>query len=296
VPSEEAAILLPGERAGVSGEYVTSSGGRADPGQGDWLSHEAFTCVREGTGTVRMDSKEVEELSGAPPELRNLLVVPLISDDRVSGLLTLMNRKSGGYSQEDEDVILHFSFHAYQAIRIHEELARLATTDGLTGLVNHRVFQERLTAEVARCARYPSSCVSLIMLDIDHFKRFNDTYGHQTGDAVLKQIAETIRQMVRGLVDVPARYGGEEFAVILPETSRENAVVVAERLRAEVERRGFIPEDGNKISLTLSAGLASFPSDAKDHATLVRLADAALYNAKTGGRNRVCAAMQSAAN
>ncbi len=163
-------------------------------------------------------------------------------------------------------------------------LAELATHDGLTGLYNHRTFYALLADELARAQRF-SRPLSLLMLDIDHFKRVNDTHGHLAGDAVLKALGKLLHREVRG-IDRVCRYGGEEITVILPETDIDAAAHVAERLRAAVEAQPF-DANSEPIRLTVSIGVASFPAHADSAETLVAAADAALYAAKRGGRNLV---------
>jgi len=169
-----------------------------------------------------------------------------------------------------------------------ERARRLANTDGLTGLYNHRHFQERLHQEIERARRYRRA-LALIMADLDHFKSYNDTYGHPRGDEVLIEVARALRQASR-TTDIPARYGGEEFALILPETSRQDAQRVAERVRQCVEGLGFEWEvEGQHPRLTISLGVAAL-RPAWDRERLLEAADAALYEAKRKGRNRVCLA------
>jgi diguanylate cyclase (GGDEF)-like protein len=174
------------------------------------------------------------------------------------------------------------------------ELERLSITDGLTGIHNHRHFQARLREEVSRAQRY-GSALSLVMLDLDHFKEVNDRWGHPLGDQVLRGTAELIRQALRD-VDLCARYGGEEFAVLLPETPPQGAALVARRIRRLVAERVYaldaVAEAGDErpseLQVTCSAGVASYPSPgATTPETLVRRADEALYKAKEAGRNSV---------
>lgn len=162
---------------------------------------------------------------------------------------------------------------------------RLANTDGLTGLYNYRSFQERLEQEVERANRYRRA-LSLIMIDIDYFKRYNDTYGHPQGDSILVEVALALRQLSR-TSDIVARYGGEEFAMILPETDLANAEALGQRLREYVENRLStrevqLPDQALTISVGIASHLEGSPKE-----TLVETADAALYQAKRGGRNRV---------
>lgn len=165
------------------------------------------------------------------------------------------------------------------------QLIERANTDSLTGLFNHRYFQERLTAEAARAARYGHN-LCLMMLDIDYFKNFNDTHGHPMGDSMLRDLAQIMIANTR-TTDIAVRYGGEEFAVILPETSAEEALEVAERIRFGVERHKFNGMDGQKVSVTISTGIAEYPTHCQDRTGLIIAADLSLYQSKAEGRNRV---------
>jgi len=164
-------------------------------------------------------------------------------------------------------------------------MEKLATTDPLTELPNVRYFRRRLEQELLRGRRYLMP-LALIMLDIDHFKSINDTYGHPQGDVVLKEMAAILQEVLRK-VDVPARYGGEEFVVALPQTTFEGAAQAAERLRVRVEKHRF-PGMPEKTGVTISLGVASYPGHMeKSVQQLIDEADQALYKAKNGGRNRV---------
>ena len=167
-----------------------------------------------------------------------------------------------------------------------KKLYQLAITDGLTELYNYRYFNEELVHELTRAIRH-NLHVSVAMLDIDYFKNFNDTYGHPAGDNVLKTIAKLLRSNIRK-IDIAARYGGEEFALILIETNKNSAAIVANKIKKLIEEHPFLHEETQPNGkLTISMGIASFPEDTQNPENLVTLADKRLYKAKAQGRNRV---------
>ncbi len=181
--------------------------------------------------------------------------------------------------------IFKFIVSGNMEAQYHEEIYRLMTVDGLTELHNKRYFNEALEREASRSVRYGRS-FSLVLFDIDHFKKINDTYGHLAGDSVLRQLGALVRNRVRR-DDVPCRTGGEEFSVIVPEVSRDGAVQLAEKLRASIEAAVFKFE-GTEIPVTVSLGVAEWESTIQDPQDLVKRADEFLYEAKRTGRNRVC--------
>lgn len=174
---------------------------------------------------------------------------------------------------------LHQNYHSFK---------QQAITDGLTGLYNRRFFNEEIEREIARSYRHFLR-MSLILLDVDHFKKYNDTNGHQAGDLVLKKVAAVLRNETR-VCDMECRYGGEEFALILPETNKAQALMIAEKLRRQIEETEF-PHQNRQPSgnLTASLGVATFPDDAVNSKDLIDTADAGLYKAKEQGRNCVVA-------
>jgi diguanylate cyclase (GGDEF)-like protein len=178
---------------------------------------------------------------------------------------------------------------ALENARLFEETRVLSITDGLTALYNRRYFMERLAEEFDRTKRYKRP-LSLIFIDIDHFKKFNDTNGHPEGDLLLRSFAEIMKKFARKY-DVVARYGGEEFIIILPETDKEMAKITAERLRSEVEKTDFKGGQTQPLGrVTISSGVASFQEDTASFEELIKMADDAMYRAKEDGRNRVCSA------
>lgn len=163
------------------------------------------------------------------------------------------------------------------------ELRRVARTDDLTSMANFRAFREQIEREIRRADRYQHD-LGLLIFDLDRFKRYNDTYGHQAGNEALSLVAATIRGALRDGVDLPARYGGEEFAALVPETDAAGLHTLAERIRAAIEA---IPPIGDRTTLTISIGGAIYPHDGSDADSLFKVADARLYEAKEAGRNRV---------
>lgn len=187
--------------------------------------------------------------------------------------------------------IVFFTFTAMYVIKYvikskdFEYTYKLATTDGLTGLHNHRFFQERMANNVERCGRYKTH-FSLILIDIDFFKKFNDTYGHQAGDAVLKQVAETLKTAVRGS-DLVARYGGEEMAIVLDNADIEEAISKANKICNTISEKEFKLSEAVTVGVTISLGVACFPQHGDTSTSLIEFADQGLYRAKESGRNKV---------
>jgi two-component system, cell cycle response regulator len=169
-------------------------------------------------------------------------------------------------------------------VQYHETLYTLAISDGLTGVSNKRYLMEYLEREVGRCLRY-GRALSLLLFDIDHFKRINDTHGHVAGDLVLRELAQGVQPLVRR-EQCFARYGGEEFALVLPEDGAERARLFAEKLRRQVQEQAFRFE-GERIPVTVSIGVADLTPEMREPQQLLQAADARLYAAKRGGRNQV---------
>lgn len=218
--------------------------------------------------------------------IRSIFVIPLIYESKLLGLFVMSSEKADfldTFQMELLKVMCNQVATSIANAKLHAEIEKLATTDGLTGLFNHRVFQEKLSEELKKLSRY-SEPSSLLLADIDFFKKINDTYGHPSGDLVLKEVSKIIREAIRD-IDIPARYGGEEFAAILPRTDSKGAMNIAERLRKAVMSTSF-SSDTSSLKVTLSIGIATTPSDAKTKEELIEKADEALYYAKNNGRNR----------
>lgn len=218
------------------------------------------------------------------------VTIPLKAKDKVLGAIlvdNVFNRKP--ITKNDVRMLTMFANHAGLAIensRLYEETVYLSNIDWLTKLWNYGRFQQLLALEIEK-ARVQSTSLCLVMIDVDNFKNYNDTHGHLKGDEALKNIAGIFHDKSRKC-DPVARYGGEEFAIIMPNTMKENAKLFAERLRSEVEK--LYAEDTSIIPekrLTISAGVAVYPEDAKTKDELISKADTALYQAKHDGKNRI---------
>ncbi len=212
-----------------------------------------------------------------------------VGDDELADLGETFNQMATRIGAQTEWLEEEVRVRTRDLEEANRRLEALAVTDPLTGLHNRRYFEEALPLEVKRAQRMATP-VSLLMMDVDYFKAYNDTHGHPAGDEILRTIGRLVRERVRS-TDVPCRYGGEEFAVILPGTSRTDALTLANDLRLIVEAHAFPHEETQPQGrLTISIGVATYPTDASDEVALVRAADQALYRAKERGRNRVEAA------
>jgi len=222
------------------------------------------------------------------PSVRSLIIFPITDDEfRCRGIFSIESNTANQFVGETEQILstlIENASVAFTRAVLYQKMELLATTDGLTGLNNHRNFQEILSKELERARRYKHP-LSLLLMDIDHFKSFNDTYGHPVGDLVLKEISVCIQKSIR-TNDIPARYGGEEFTVIIPETDQKNALLIAERVRSTIENH-IIRSLDKELRVTVSIGCASFPSQVSSQQELIDSADKALYYSKEHGRNQV---------
>ena len=247
-------------------------------------------AVRHGSSLPspgdRVDRARVFDEATRLKGLGAIRVFPLKSGEQTLGTLVVGSRRRqvfGGEAARQLEVIAMQVADALLRARLFEQTERLASTDGLTGVQNHRTFQARLDEQVAVAQRYGKQ-LSVVLCDVDRFKLVNDTHGHPVGDLVLRGVARVISGEARA-TDLVARYGGEEFAVIMPETDGAGALVIAERIRARLEATTF-PTELGALRVTLSLGIATFPGDGKEKSRLVEVADACLYHAKRSGRNR----------
>ncbi len=220
---------------------------------------------------------------------QTVLFVPIHAKGRPIGLLIVENTPGQAMNRNQEEFLLTLASQAGLAIEnanLYERTLQLSITDGLTEIYNYRFFRQRLEEEVARSKRY-GCALGLLILDIDHFKGFNDRYGHLVGDEILKNVARILKANTRD-VDVVARYGGEEFAILLNEIDLKEAIVYAERIREAVEDFMLALPDGSRAGVTVSLGVAVCQSGNIEEKEFIRRADQALYRAKEMGRNRVC--------
>jgi diguanylate cyclase (GGDEF)-like protein len=213
--------------------------------------------------------------------------VPALAGREMSDLSNIVNRMAAALQAERENLELTVAERTRELSEANARLERLAVTDGLTGLFNHRRFQESLHSELLRCERHKRP-LAVLMLDVDFFKKVNDSMGHPAGDDLLRRLAEVLSADLRQ-TDLISRYGGEEFGVLLPETTKAEAMQVAERMRESVELK---MNEGNAWTqrITVSVGVATFPEDGLTAEAVLEAADQALYVAKRQGRNRVTGA------
>ncbi|MBI3611255.1 MAG: sensor domain-containing diguanylate cyclase [Nitrospirae bacterium] len=297
IPYDHCFIFLvePGERRAE----LKVVRGYADPGLiGQSITlHDGFLAlvVKRRMPLIRINLHERERGRGVFPaasgiKLRpaSFLGLPMVVHDHVIGVLAITSQRPHSFDEQHKEFLKMLCSQAAISIadaKLHDEVNRLATTDSLTGVANHRRFQERLNEELERQAR-EEGAFTLLMIDVDHFKRINDRFGHPSGDQVLKQVAAVLSKTVRK-IDVVARYGGEEFAVILLKIGPKESYHLAERIRKSVE--GLAPViNGEPQKVTISLGMAVYPDDAHDRQMLIERADRALYAAKHNGRNKVC--------
>lgn len=255
-------------------EPVEVEAGRDVVVQRAWAEHRPILVAK-------LDAEANPQIAKLLPDASNLIVLPLFAEGSPVGAL-VVEHTTARIERRVLVMLEQFTAHAALALRnawLLGQVQKLAETDALTGVANRRTFETELEAELSR-ARRNNEELTLVMIDIDHFKSLNDTYGHQVGDDVLRGLAGALGTHCRDF-DTIARYGGEEFAVVLPSCTLEESPVVAERLR------GAVSEVKTVTTVTASAGSATFPTHADNAESLIKAADDALYESKRAGRNRV---------
>lgn len=219
----------------------------------------------------------------------SVMIVPMTLHGAASGALVAESDTVDGFKDRDMQLFSIVARSAAMALdnaMLHRQTEELTVVDGLTETYNYRYFAQKLQEEKRRAMRYQLP-LSLIMVDIDWFKKLNDSHGHEVGNLVLKVLSRIIKGCIRD-VDIFCRYGGEEFAIILPQTGQREAFRLGERIREQVEQTVIQTSDGGKVRITVSVGISSFPENGRSQEELVTIADQALYQAKGEGRNLVC--------
>ena len=244
----------------------------------------ALESVRVNDINTRSDYRPLSK------KARSAILVPLTSHGQSQGLLIAESPHVGFFKDRDEkllSVVARSAGLALENSELHRRTEELTIIDELTEAYNYRYFIQKFQEEKKRAVRY-NLPLSIIMVDIDWFKKLNDTYGHETGNIVLKSLARTIKRCVRD-VDIFARYGGEEFVVILPQTPQAEAFHIGERIRSQVENQAIDVGAAGKLKITVSVGVSSYPENGRSEEELISVADEALYQAKGSGKNLVCA-------
>jgi len=255
-------------------------GERLPAGTGPW-----GRSLLQGETLIENDTTEAAE-PGLCVETGSRMCIPLVSFGQTLGVLVLESDRSGAFNENDTqplESVADICATAIQNANYVDRVKQLAYLDGLTGIFNRRFFELRISEEIERARRFGTG-MGVVMIDIDHFKRLNDEFGHLLGDEVLRQVSSLLHQQLRK-IDVVCRYGGEEFAILLSQTSPQHSLAVAEKLRRMVEAWQF---PGVARPVTISAGTANYPEHGTTRDELVKAADAGLYAAKQSGRNRVC--------
>ncbi|MFA6217368.1 MAG: sensor domain-containing diguanylate cyclase [Candidatus Omnitrophota bacterium] len=254
----------------------------------DWwvLRHASPLFVQDMHNDFRFDLGKVKNKDAR--EMSSLVSAPFVSEHKFLGILRLDNPGSNFYTQDDLRflvAICDLGAVALENGELYLKTEDLAIHDGLTGLYRKGYFMDRLNEEVKRCLRQ-NSTFSLLMLDVDFFKQYNDTFGHTSGDLVLKEISLVMKDFFKEKSSVAGRFGGEEFCIIVSGADKQKAFVLAEELRKKVESTQ-VDLRQQKTSVTVSVGVANFPEDARDETELILKVDKALYESKRLGRNRV---------
>ncbi|HEX2235990.1 MAG TPA: diguanylate cyclase, partial [Actinomycetota bacterium] len=248
--------------------------------------------VAERGGPVTRASQGPEAIEGREPRFPVAAGAPVYSGGRIQGVVVVYRQdESRPFTEEDLETVVFLAEQggvAIENVTLHEEAQRLSLTDGLTGVWNRRFFQMNFRHTLATAVRFERP-FSVLMMDLDHFKRVNDTHGHRRGDAILVEFARRVNNVLRE-VDTFARYGGEEFVCLLSETDHSGAVTTAGKIQDVINAEPFGEPGEEPVRLTVSIGVASYPRNGASFSSLIEAADQALYDAKQAGRNRIVVA------
>lgn len=246
-------------------------------------------CAAMGEAVRLKDIHDRTDYQPLQPHAHSVMIVPMTSHNQTHGLLVAESSQVDHYTERDVQQLTIVARSAALAIEnseLHKRTEELTTIDELTETYNYRYFVQKLQEEKKRALRYGVP-VSIIMVDIDWFKKLNDGYGHEVGNVVLRSLSRVMKKCIRD-VDTFARYGGEEFVVILPQTPQIEASQIGERIREQVEKTIIDAGTAGKLKITVSVGVSSFPENGRSQEELVSVADQALYRAKGSGKNLVC--------
>lgn len=273
--------LVPWAAAGIESERLPRLQFAIGEGLAGWVAKTGETVFLNNPSA----DERFKTMEGGT-KIESILCAPLMGQEGIVGVLSVANRADGmPFTDQDRQFFATLTPHIAQALE-NAQLYQLAITDELTGLYSARYFRHRIEKEMKRAYRYKQP-LSLMMMDLDYFKKVNDTYGHLTGDGVLREVANRIRRGIRD-IDIPCRYGGEEFCLLLPETDLQGTEILAERLRKAIAEKA-VHQNGNIIPMTISIGVAAL-SDGQTKEQFIDAADDAMYRAKQEGRNRVVTA------
>ena len=294
-PKNWSLLLVDEERNDLFFEIVVGKeasrikGMRLKMGEGiaGWVAKEGIPLF---VPDVRKDKRFTNRIDRATNfTTRSIICVPLKSKGKILGVIELVNEMEER-PFTDEDMLILTTLADYAAIAIEnakylKKVEELTITDDLTGLYNSRFLHRFLDYEVERTKRYRME-LSLIFFDIDYFKSINDTYGHLCGSKLLREVGGLLQRAVRK-VDVPCRYGGDEFIVVMPQTGKRDAFTAAEKLRRLINDHDFLQDEGLKVKITASFGVASIPEDTSDKLGLLHMADQAMYKVKNADRDGI---------
>jgi len=265
---------------------------RLKVGQGiaGWVADSGQPLLIKDVRNDRRFNRAVDPVTRS--KTRSVLCVPIVNKKRTIGVLEMINKPGREpFDEKDLDLLQKLVDQAAIALEramLYERMSNLAVTDDLTKLFNFRYMDEIMDHEIKRCQRYGST-LSIIFFDMDYFKHVNDTHGHLMGSKVLVEVAHILVENLRN-VDIIARYGGDEFIVALPETNVETALRITQRLHRNMKAHEFLKEEGLRIRMSASFGIAGYPDHAMSKRDLVRMADQAMYQAKNSGRDQICLA------